>query len=73
VLTQTDIDNGSFTNTATVTSDEGASDDDDDIQTFRRPASPPAVIPVDNPLALILLSLLLLGMGWQLRPARLRR
>jgi len=34
VITQADINNGSFTNTATASSDEGASDDDDDMQTL---------------------------------------
>jgi len=64
VLTQPDIDAGSFTNTATANSDEGASDDDSDTQILSSlPVTPPQPIPVLNPYSLVLMVLLMMGFG----------
>jgi len=69
-VTQADIDAGSFTNTATVNTTEGATDTDSDTQQLV-PPRPPAIvqpIPVDNRWALAVLTLLVLAMGWYFRP-----
>jgi uncharacterized repeat protein (TIGR01451 family) len=77
VLTQVDIDAGSFTNTATVTGDcpggleDCASDDDDDTQQLTPPPRPPGepqAIPVNKPWAILLLTLMVLALGWYFRP-----
>ena len=73
-LEQADIDAGTFTNTATVNSDEGATDTSSDTQQLVPPRPPADVqaIPVNDRWALLLMALLLAAVGWYYRPA-LRR
>jgi hypothetical protein len=75
-LTQEDIDAGEFTNTATVSSTEGATDQDSDTQILFVPVAAIPVlvpVPVNSTLALLLLSLMLLATGWYFRPAAVRK
>jgi hypothetical protein len=73
-ITQADIDAGSFTNTATVTTTEGATDTDSDTQPLVPPRPPANVqsIPVDNLWALVTLTLMILVLGWLFGPASRR-
>jgi hypothetical protein len=74
-ITQGDIDAGSFTNTATAGGDcpqspACATDTDTDTQQLvpPRPPSEPQAIPVNNPWAILLLTLMVLALGWYFRP-----
>jgi uncharacterized repeat protein (TIGR01451 family) len=69
-LTQSDVNAGTFTNTATVNSFQGATDQDSDTQTWTPPTviPPPAPRPATpvstlNDVGLALLALLMLGVG----------
>jgi len=72
-ITQVDIDAGTFTNTATATgippSGQPVEDQDSDTQTLSLPPGEMVPVPVNDKLALLLLTLLLLATGWYFRPA----
>jgi hypothetical protein len=78
-ITQADIDAGSRVNSATATGDcpdapACATDTDTNTVTLTppRPPRPVAPIPVNNPWALVLLTLIMLATGWYFRPAKRR-
>lgn len=67
VLKQADVDAGTFTNVATATADEGATDQDDDTQVLTPPPPPPpptVEVSTLNHYGLALLALLMLGVGF---------
>jgi hypothetical protein len=75
VITQADLDAGSLTNVATAMVDDVISNED--TVTVTSTSLPPEVpvipVPVNDKLALLLLTLMLLATGWYFRPATMRR
>ena len=75
VITQADLDAGLLTNVATAMVDDVTSNDDTVTvtSTTQPPVDPVIPVPVNDKLALLLLTLMLLATGWYFRPAGTRK
>ena len=73
VITQADIDADSLTNVATAMVDDVTSNEDTVTVTSEFVPLPLVPVPVNNPLSLLLLTLLMLATGWYFKPAVSRK